>query len=144
VFREVAAAGLRVMDVPKDLPEMLPSEGGEQADENDVAIANVGSSIPPSLVQADDAIATDDRPVASASNALDQRVLLARNGSLQQALAGPRVPDFQGKTVRSVIQQASALGIPVEFTGSGVARAQAPGPGAILPSGSWVRVQFGR
>jgi cell division protein FtsI (penicillin-binding protein 3) len=142
VFREVAAAGLRVMDVPKDLPEMLP-EGGDEADENDVAIADLGSSTPPPLVQAD-AVATDDRPVASANNALDQRVLLARNGSMQQDLDGPRVPDFQGKTVRNVIQQAAALGIPVEFTGSGVARAQAPGPGAILPLGSWVRVQFGR
>jgi cell division protein FtsI (penicillin-binding protein 3) len=146
VFREVAAAGLRVMDVPKDLPEMVPSEGSEQADENDVAIADVGSSIPPPLVQADNAVAADDRPAASANNALDQRVLLARNENenLRRALAGPRVPDFQGKTVRSVIQQAAALGIPVEFTGSGVARAQAPVPGAILPSGSWVRVQFGR
>jgi cell division protein FtsI (penicillin-binding protein 3) len=144
VFREVAAAGLRVMDVPKDLPEMIPFEGGDQADDNDVAIADLGSSIPPPLVQANDAVITDDRPVASASNALDQRVLLAKNGNLQQDLAGPRVPDFQGQTVRNVIQQAAALGIPVEFTGSGVARAQAPGPGAILPSGSWVRVQFGR
>ena len=27
VFREVAAAGLRVMDVPKDLPEMVPVRG---------------------------------------------------------------------------------------------------------------------
>jgi cell division protein FtsI (penicillin-binding protein 3) len=144
VFREVAAAGLRVMDVPKDLPEMLPAERGDEADENDVAIANLGSSIPPPLVQAGDAVATDDRPVASANNALDQRVLLTRNGNLHQDLAGPRVPDFQGKTVRSVIQQAAALGIPVEFTGSGIARAQAPEPGAILPSGSWIRVQFGR
>jgi cell division protein FtsI (penicillin-binding protein 3) len=144
VFREVAAAGLRVMDVPKDLPEMLPAERGDEADENDVAIANLGSSIPPPLVQAGDAVATDDRPVASADNALDQRVLLTRNGNLHQDLAGPRVPDFQGKTVRSVIQQAAALGIPVEFTGSGIARAQAPEPGAILPSGSWIRVQFGR
>jgi cell division protein FtsI (penicillin-binding protein 3) len=143
VFREVAAAGLRVMDVPKDLPEMLPAEGGDEADENDVAIADLGSSIPPPLVQAGDAVATDDRPAASANNALDQRVLLARNGDLQQDLAGPRVPNFQGKSVRGVIQQAAALGIPVEFTGSGVARAQAPVPGAILPSGSWVRVQFG-
>jgi cell division protein FtsI (penicillin-binding protein 3) len=143
VFREVAAVGLRVMDVPKDLPEMLP-EGGDEADENDVAIADLGSSNPPPLVQAGDAVASDDRPVASANNALDQRVLLARNASMQQDLAGPRVPDFQGKTVRNVIQQAAALGIPVEFTGSGVARAQAPGPGAILPLGSWVRVQFGR
>ena len=50
----------------------------------------------------------------------------------------------QGKTVRGVIQQAAALGIPVEFTGSGVARLQAPQPGSILPLGSWVRVQFGR
>jgi len=144
VFREVAAAGLRVMDVPKDLPEMLSPEGSDQADDNDVAIADFGSSIPPPLVQAGDAVATDDRPVASADNALDQRGLLARNGSLQQDFAGPRVPDFHGKTVRSVIQQAAALGIPVEFTGSGVARAQAPVPGAILPSGSWVRVNFGR
>jgi cell division protein FtsI (penicillin-binding protein 3) len=144
VFREVAAAALRVMDVPKDLPEMLPSEGGDQADENDVAIADLGSSIPPPLVQAGDAVAADDRPVASANKALDQRVLLARNGSFQQDLAGPHVPDFQGKSVRSVIQEAAALGIPVEFTGSGVARAQAPEPGAILPAGSWVRVQFGR
>jgi cell division protein FtsI (penicillin-binding protein 3) len=132
------------MDVPKDLPEMLPAERGDEADENDVAIANLGSSIPPPLVQAGDAVATDDRPVASANNALDQRVLLTRNGNLHQDLAGPRVPDFQGKTVRSVIQQAAALGIPVEFTGSGIARAQAPEPGAILPSGSWIRVQFGR
>jgi cell division protein FtsI (penicillin-binding protein 3) len=144
VFREVAAAGLRVMDVPKDLPEMLSPEGSDQADDNDVAIADFGSSIPPPLVQAGDAVAADDRPVASADNALDQRGLLARNGSLKQDFAGPRVPDFHGKTVRGVIQQAAALGIPVEFTGSGVARAQAPVPGAILPSGSWVRVNFGR
>jgi cell division protein FtsI (penicillin-binding protein 3) len=144
VFREVAAAGLRVMDVPKDLPEMVPNDGPDQADEDDVAIADLGSSIPPPLVQAGDAVAADDRPAASANSALDQRVLLAQGGSSEQALAGPRVPNFQGKTVRNVIQQAAALGIPVEFTGSGIARAQAPEPGAILPSGRWVRVQFGR
>ncbi|MGA2878364.1 MAG: penicillin-binding protein [Bryobacteraceae bacterium] len=144
VFREVAAAGLRVMDVPKDLPEMVPSDGNSPADENDVAIADLGSSIPPPLVQAGNAVAADDRPVASANSALDQRIFLAQGGSSLQDLAGPRVPNFQGKTVRNVIEQASALGIPVEFTGSGIARAQVPEPGAILPSGRWVRVQFGR
>jgi cell division protein FtsI (penicillin-binding protein 3) len=144
VFREVAAAGLRVMDVPKDLPEMVPSEGNDPADENDVAIADLGSSIPPPLVQAGDAVAADDRPVASAKSVLGQRIFSNPGGSSERDLAGPRVPDFQGKTVRNVIQQAAALGIPVEFTGSGVARAQIPVPGAILPSGGWVRVQFGR
>ena len=145
VFREVAAAGLRVMDVPKDLPEMVPSEGSDPADENDVAIADLGSSIPPPLVQAGNAVAADDRPVASAKSALDQRIFSAQGGgSFEQALAGPRVPDFQGKTVRNVIEQAASLGIPVEFTGSGIARAQFPEPGAILPSGYRVRVKFGR
>jgi cell division protein FtsI (penicillin-binding protein 3) len=144
VFREVAAAGLRVMDVPKDLPEMVPSEGPDPADENDVAIADLGSSIPPPLVHAGDAVAADDRPVASANGALDQRTFLAQGGNSGRDLAGPRVPNFQGKTVRKVIEQSVALGIPVEFTGSGIARGQVPEPGAILPLGQRVRVLFGR
>jgi cell division protein FtsI (penicillin-binding protein 3) len=143
VFREVAAAGLRVMDVPKDLPEMVPDDHAP-ADENDVAIADLGSSIPPPLVQVGNAVAADDRPVASAKSALDQRIFSAQGGGSSQDLAGPRVPNFQGKTVRNVIEQASALGIPVEFSGSGIARAQVPEPGSILPAGRWVRVQFGR
>ncbi|HTB16921.1 MAG TPA: penicillin-binding protein [Bryobacteraceae bacterium] len=144
VFREVAAAGLRVMDVPKDLPEMVPSDGSHPADENDVAIADLGSSIPPPLVQAGNAVAADDRPVASANSASDQRLFSRPEGSSGQDLAGPRVPNFQGKTVRNVIEQAAALGIPMEFSGSGIARAQVPEPGAILPLGQRVRVQFGR
>src|SRR5260370_38802379 len=71
-FREVTAAALRMLDVPKDLPEMQPSEDGDLADENDVAIAGLGSSIPPPLVQAGDAVAADDRPAASADSASDQ------------------------------------------------------------------------
>jgi cell division protein FtsI (penicillin-binding protein 3) len=144
VFREVAAAGLRVMDVPKDLPEMVPSDGSHPADENDVAIADLGSSIPPPLVQAGNAVVADDRPVASANNASDQRLFSKPEASSGQDLAGPRVPNFQGKTVRNVIEQAAALGIPMEFSGSGIARAQVPEPGAILPLGQRVRVQFGR
>ena len=143
VFREVAAAGLRVMDVPKDLPEMVPDERSVPADDNDVAIADVGSSIPPPLVQAEDDVAAGDRPVVTSDSAPDQRTFLAQGGTLQQDVAGPRVPNFQGKTVRNVIEEAAALGIPVEFSGSGLARAQSPAPGAVLPSGRWIRVQFG-
>ena len=142
VFRDVTAAGLRIKDVPKDLPEMLPSEDDDQADENDVAIADLGSSIPPPLVQAENAVAADDRPEASAKSALDQRTFLARG--MGDSMGGPKVPNFQGKTIRDVIEQSAALGIPVEFTGSGIARAQAPEPGAPLPLGRSVRVQFGR
>ena len=144
-FRQVAAAALRMMDVPKDLPDVLPSKVDDQADENDVAIADLGSSIPPPLVQAGDAAAADDRPAASANSALDQRTFLAKpRADAPQEVAGPRVPNFQGKTVRDVIEQSAALGMPVEFTGSGIARGQIPEPGAILPFGQSVRVQFGR
>jgi cell division protein FtsI (penicillin-binding protein 3) len=143
VFREVAAAALRMMDVPKDLPEMQPSPDSGPVDDNDSAIAGLGSSIPPPLVQAEDDVAAGDRPVVTSDSAPDQRTFLAQGGTLQQDVAGPRVPNFQGKTVRNVIEEAAALGIPVEFSGSGLARAQSPAPGAVLPSGRWIRVQFG-
>jgi len=126
------------------LPEMLPFRDGDQADENDVAIAGLGSSTPPPLVQAEDAVAADDRPVASANSAMDQRTFLAQGGNTNRDLAGPQVPNFQGKTVRDVIQQSAALGLALEFSGDGIARGQVPAPGAILPAGQSVRVQFGR
>lgn len=52
VFREVAEAALRLRDVPKDLPEMLSPNSGDpsksdSSDEDDVAIAGLGSSAPP-------------------------------------------------------------------------------------------------
>jgi hypothetical protein len=143
-FRAVAAAALRMMDVPKDLPEAVPSQGADQADENDVSIADLGSSIPPPLVQAEDAVAADDRPVASADSASDQRLFLPGGAKPARDLAGPRVPNFRGKTLRDVIEESSALGIPVEFKGGGIAQTQNPEAGAVLPLGQSVRVQFGR
>ena len=140
VFREVASSALRIKDVPKDLPEMIASPDDSQADDNDVAIADLGSSIPPLLVQAGDAVAADDRPAASAKDALGQRAFFENPGEPGAA----RVPNFRGKSVRDVIQESAALGIPVEFTGSGIARAQIPEPGEILPLGRTVRVEFGR
>ena len=145
VFREVAAAAIRMMDVPKDLPEMQPSPDSGPVDDNDSAIAGLGSSIPPPLVQAEDADATADRPVASADSASDQRPFfrgVAANPA--RDVAGPRVPNFRGKTLRDVIEESSALGIPVEFKGGGIAQTQVPEAGAVLPLGQSVRVQFGR
>jgi len=144
VFREVASAALRIKDVPKDLPEMLPSTGDSQSDDNDVAIADLSSSIPPPLVQAGNAVAADDRPVASAKYAMDQRFFLEGPEDAAPSGSGARVPNFEGKSVREVIQESAALGVPVEFTGSGIARAQFPAPGEMLPLGRTVRVEFGR
>jgi cell division protein FtsI (penicillin-binding protein 3) len=139
-FREVAAEALRMMDVPNDLPETLSPEEGEQADENDVAIAGLSSSPPSPLVQADDALVSENLPATA-----DQRNFLAPEKSDSGLdLSGPRVPNFQGKSLRDVIQESAALGLPLEFAGAGVARVQFPEPGRILPMGQSIRVQFGR
>jgi len=144
VFREVAAAALRIKDVPKDLPEMLPTTDDNQADASDVAIVDVGSSIPPPLVQPPDAAPVNDRLAAAAKVALNQRTFLDGPANAAPISDGARVPNFRGKTVRDVIQESAALGIPVEFTGDGIARAQIPEPGEMLPLGRSVRIQFGR
>jgi cell division protein FtsI (penicillin-binding protein 3) len=150
VFREVAAAALRMKDVPKDLPEMLQANAGDStkddsSNEDDVAIAGLGSSVPPPLVHAESAVAANDRLVASAPDVLDRRTLLSSGGvDAAPDWAGPRAPNFQGKTVRDVIEESAELGVRVEFSGSGIARGQIPEPGAPLPLGQPVRIQFGR
>ncbi len=47
VFREVALSALRMLDVPKDLPDGLLRASHERVDENDLAIAGLGA--PPLL-----------------------------------------------------------------------------------------------
>jgi hypothetical protein len=59
------------------------------------------------------------------------------------AVAG-RTPDFRGKTLRAVLQESAAAGVPVEWSGSGVASWQEPLPGARLRPGMAVKVQFGK
>ena len=60
------------------------------------------------------------------------------------AESGPKVPNFRGKTMRAVAEEASALGLPVFLDGSGIARLQDPPPGSVLRDGKRVRVQFAR
>jgi cell division protein FtsI (penicillin-binding protein 3) len=137
VFREVAAVALRILNVPKDLPDDSPdkdspAQSGSKADENDLSIAVVSPSVPQPL-------AGTDQAEQSADAAPDQRNFSLPAGQL----SGPTVPNFRGKSVRDVLQESAALGIPLEYIGSGVARTQIPPAGAFLPIGERVRVQFG-
>ncbi len=121
VFRDVAMAALRARNVPRDLPDNPPPREGAPADLADLAIADLGS--PAALLPAP---GTPEREGPS------------------RDLWGPRVPDFYGKTMRAVLEETAELGLAVEVTGSGVARAQAPIAGSILPHGGRVRVVFAR
>jgi cell division protein FtsI (penicillin-binding protein 3) len=121
----VAMEALRVLDVPKDIPDQEPAadvaDDGAAA-ENDVAIADVGE--PPEQEEPEEAPPVEKPKVAEVS--------------------GPRVPNFQGMTMRAVVEEASARGVPVSLDGRGVARLQVPSPGAVLPPGGRVRVVFAR
>ncbi len=121
VFREVAQEALRVLDIPKDLPEVAPDEAApepEAEEPPDLAIAELGA---PPVPEED-----EQTPEAAAAD------------------TGPRVPDFQGMTMRAVLAQASELGLPVLVDGSGLARGQYPPPGSVLSAGERVRVRFAR
>ncbi len=60
------------------------------------------------------------------------------------AVANQRVsvPAFAGKSLREVIVQASGAGLGVQVVGSGLARAQAPAAGTLVPAGTEIVVRF--
>jgi cell division protein FtsI (penicillin-binding protein 3) len=64
--------------------------------------------------------------------------------SLTGPVVGPRVPDWRGKSVRTVLRESFENGIPVEIVGTGLAREQRPQAGKILAAGERIRVQFAR
>jgi cell division protein FtsI (penicillin-binding protein 3) len=125
VFRVVAAEALRVLDVPKDLPEAGPEPPDNQvADLDDVAIADLGSSEPDILEEA--ALA---KPAAAAPVQPPQP-------------EGPKAPNFEGLSKRAVVAKAEAEGLQVLLIGAGTARAQDPAPGELLRRGEKIRVEF--
>jgi len=134
VFRQVASAALRIIGVQKDLPEDPPPSIDESAEIDDVAIAGLDPDIGTEMVSSVPEMMVQGPPV------LDQRLL----AQVRNTVAGPRIPDFHGKSMRDVLEEAMSAGTPVEMMGSGIARLQMPPPGALLPPGDKVRVQFTR
>jgi hypothetical protein len=118
----VAEETLRILEVPKDVPEAEPEEANPADVEEDLSVAELSEPgegeaepVPMAAVQVGDA-----------------------------AVWGPRVPDFAGKTLREVIEEASEMGLTVRLDGRGVARRQEPAAGSLLAAGDVIRVQFAR
>ena len=124
MFHAVVTEALRVLDVPKDLPDQTPTRTPVASDEEagDLAIADIGQGQPNILEDADD----EDQAGA---------------GPADQP-AGPTVPNFRGMTMRAVLAEAAAKGLTVLPDGSGVARVQYPPPGSTLHQGERIRVEF--
>jgi cell division protein FtsI (penicillin-binding protein 3) len=125
VFKEVAQAALRFLDVPRDLPDAVPSTPvKDDAPVNDLSLAEL--SLP---------FATEE---------IEQAAVLGPELPPEMVPVGPKVPNFKGKTKRQVMEESAALGVRVEIAGAGIARQQEPRPGAVLRPGDRVRVQFAR
>lgn len=120
VFKKVAETALRVLQVPKDRPE---TDSVVRHPEPEMDGGGRQKEMKPE-VQAE-----------------------PQGKKLEQAapsplLAGPKVPDFRGKTLLTVLRESAERGMEVETSGHGKAREQQPAPGAILPQGARVRVRF--
>ena len=123
VFREVAGAALRFLDVPRDLPDS-PQVTDEEEPVNDLSLAELSNPI-------------EDEE-------LQQATMIGPPLPPEMIPTGPKVPNFHGKTKRQVMEESSALGVRVEIAGAGIARRQEPAPGSVLRPGERVRVQFAR
>jgi cell division protein FtsI (penicillin-binding protein 3) len=144
VFNVVAEEALRILDVPKDLPETpdknsQPAAKPDPKETDDLAIADVDPT-QPNIMEDDDAAPSRQAGLGPTPQG-DPQKAAAAPGNVQ---GGPRVPNFMGKTVRQVMAMASTDGIPVILAGSGIVRDQMPLAGEILLPGQKVKVNFAR
>ena len=123
VFHLVATEALRVLDVPKDLPDEPEPQNlrANREDVGDLAIAE-GAADQPNILE----------------DGEDEENLAADEA------AGPTVPNFRGMTMREVLAEAASQGLTVLPEGSGVARIQVPPAGSPLNPGQRIRVHFVR
>lgn len=139
-FRTVAEEALRLRGVPRDLPAEIENKRQDQLarsgrktdeekrrDDDDLAIADLSEPLSPEEARASLGEPSEDGATA----------ILPVN-----AVSGPTAPNFLGKTVRDVVEQAAEQGLEIETKGRGLARAQLPPPGAPLWPGRPVRVVF--
>ena len=173
VFSAIMTEALRMLDVPRDIPETeIAAKQPKKKDKNfdDVSIADLGE---PSIMEEDPSVrqllAEQMQIIPAAPNSTDipaaplMAMAVAPTATLRPAgnspvLApappapipvqsrdqGPTVPDFRGKSMRDAVDAASASGIAVTVEGSGVARAQVPVAGSPLHQGERIRIVFTR
>jgi cell division protein FtsI (penicillin-binding protein 3) len=152
VFKAVTAEALRILDVPKDLPDQpalpeLVAQNPRNEATDDLAIADLGSNQPNILEDRDDEDQVAESAQPSGRPAAAAPFVGPQPPEIKPAAGDPSeitVPNFKGMTLRAVLTEATARGIPVQPDGSGVARVQHPPAGAVLHQGERIRVQFAR
>ncbi len=137
VFVRLMSAAMNRLGIVRDVPEEVEELSARQAeksparpleDEEQDSDTVAELSTPPSAEEMN----------LSAVPARPDQVVAVINGS------APMAPNFVGKTVRDVIEEATATGIEVDMLGDGLARVQYPPAGTLLTPGEHIRVRFQR
>lgn len=132
-FQTVMATALRRLNIQRDVPEEIKEiaekekKSALEKESDDVALAELN---PPTEEEMNAASAGSDADGATALADVDPNA--------------PKAPDFVGKTVKAVMQQATAIGLDIDMLGDGLARTQNPPPGAPLLPGEHIQVRFAR
>jgi len=157
---------LRMMDVPKDIPEQLVEKKPAKVkpgEFDDVALADLGGQsimdddptvkqllaaqmkpdVDPDAIPAPGAAPAKMSEFA-APELSGQAKTPAPLAPIEIAANQPVVPDYRGKSMREVVEESASAGIDVTIEGSGVARAQTPLPGSPLHQGERIRIVFTR
>ncbi len=152
VFSKVAQAALRILDVPKDRPEGLKKQSQIDDDtDDDVASPELVArnpyededEKPPTILAGVGALS---RTAAAAEPAVptEEKFIGPPVTQNEVVVAGPKTPNFRGKTLRQVVQQSASSGVPIEIVGSGLVRDQSPAAGTPLRQGEKVRLELAR
>jgi cell division protein FtsI (penicillin-binding protein 3) len=128
VFERVMGAALRRLGIVRDVPEEVEELLAKQKAAED------------KLKKKD----TDSDTVAGLSVPFTAEEINEAKGSEDDVPVGPKAPNFVGKTVKTVMEEAAAQGLEVDMLGSGLARAQNPPAGAALAPGAHIQVRFAR
>lgn len=128
VFKRIAERVLPYLGVPHDVPPspVPPMHVARQA-------------APRAAPQPHRSIAAAPAPVRPAETPANMAVVLDYHGGN----AAVRVPDFRGRSLRSVSAACQRLGLALTLQGDGVARAQSLAPGTRVAPGSSIAVRFG-
>ncbi len=128
VFKRIAEQTLSYLQAPRELP-IVPEKDQPQVD----------------LAQVTDFTPQQDPPAAPAATPVAFRIPMAPRPQATVVVdleRAPVVPEFLGKPVRAVAEQALSLGLEVELLGAGVAREQTPPAGSRLAPGRKITVRF--
>jgi cell division protein FtsI (penicillin-binding protein 3) len=134
-FEAVAEEALRLRGIPRDLPAELEltkdkkERKAVETEENDLSIADL--SDPPT---------PEDMRQALGEGGEDNAASFVAASNVST----PKAPNFLGKSVDDVVEEAAEQGIQIEAKGKGLARAQRPAPGEALLPGAPVRILFAR